>query len=235
MKPWDDPRIQNGLRVQLANRRARIEAGEMPLGWKIGFGAPHAMEKLKISGPLIGFLMQKALLPSPAVASLKGWQKPVAEPEIAVYFGQNLPPGSNRDDAGKAIVALGPAIELADIDGPDNDVERILSGDIFQRHVVLGPGDPSRAGIRLDHLTGHVTRSGRTVDVPSNLETNIGDITDLVRYVADFLGAFGEAVRPGDVLITGSVTPPLLLDHDESDVHFALDPIGGVSVRFTHL
>lgn len=234
MHAWEDPRVQRGVRAQLADRRGRMDAGELPLGWKIGFGAPAAMQKLKTSGPLIGFLMQKALLPSEAVASLKGWSKPVAEPEIAIYFGAALPAGSSRDDARKAVSALGPAIELADLDGPADDVEEILSRDIFQRHVVLGPRDPSRAGIRLDDLVARVTRSGRGVDAPTDLEANIGEITGLVRYVADFLGAFGETLRPGDVLITGSVTPPLLLQHGESDVSFTLDPVGSVSVRFAH-
>jgi 2-keto-4-pentenoate hydratase len=234
MSAWEDPRVQRGLRAQLANRRARMDAGAVPIGWKIGFGAPAAMDRLKISGPLIGFLLQDALLPSGTVASLKGWCKPVAEPEIAVYFGTTLLAGASHDDARKAVAALGPAIELADIDGPSDDVEGILSRDIFQRHVVLGPRDSSRAGILLDNLVGRVTRSGRSVEAPSHLEANIGEIAGLVRYVADILGAFGEALRPGDLLITGSVTPPLFLEHDESDVSFTLDPIGSVSVRFAH-
>jgi 2-keto-4-pentenoate hydratase len=234
MSAWEDPRVQKGLLAQLANRRARMDAGGVPIGWKIGFGAPAAMEKLKISGPLIGFLMQEALVPSGAVTSLKGWCKPVAEPEIAVYFGATLPAGASHDDARKAVAALGPAIELADLDHPTDDVEGILTRDIFQRHVVLGPRDPSRAGIRLDNLVGRVTRSGRNVEAPSDLETNIGKITDLVRYVANVLGAFGEALRPGDLLITGSVTPPLFLEHDERDVSFTLDPVGSASVCFAH-
>jgi 2-keto-4-pentenoate hydratase len=234
MSTWDDPRVRRGLRTQLANRRARMDAGEVPIGWKLGFGTRAAMEKLKISGPLIGFLMQEALLLSGTTVSLRGWCKPVAEPEIAVYFGATLGAGASHDEARKAVAALGPAIELADIDGPADDVEGILSRDIFQRHVVLGPRDPSRAGIRLDNLVGRVTRSGSSVETPSNLEANIGEIIGLVRYLADILSAFGEALRPGDLLITGSVTPPLFLVHDESDVSFALDPVGSVSVRFVH-
>jgi 2-keto-4-pentenoate hydratase len=234
MSAWEDPRVQRGLRTQLANRRARVDAGEKPIGWKIGFGAPAAMEKLKISGPLIGFLMQEALLPSGAVVSLKGWTKPVAEPEIAIYFGAALPAGASPDDARNAVTALGPAIELADLDGPANDVEEILSRDIFQRHVVLGPRDPSRNGVRLDNLVGRVTRSGRSVEVPTDLEANIGEITGLVRYAADILRAFGETLRPGDLLITGSITPPLFLQPGENEMSFTLDPVGSVSVRFAH-
>jgi hypothetical protein len=31
--PWDDPRIARGVAAQLAERRARIAAGDGPLGW----------------------------------------------------------------------------------------------------------------------------------------------------------------------------------------------------------
>jgi hypothetical protein len=33
VKPWEDPRIARGMPLQLAKRRARIAAGERPLGW----------------------------------------------------------------------------------------------------------------------------------------------------------------------------------------------------------
>src|SRR5262245_26751808 len=93
---WDDPRIQRGMTEQLAKRRARIAAGEARLGWKVGFGAPAMMEKFKITAPLVGFLMQRALIPSEGSASLAGWVKPVAEPEIAVHIGRDLPGGADR-------------------------------------------------------------------------------------------------------------------------------------------
>ena len=60
MKAWEDPRIARGMKLQLAKRRERIAAGEKPLGWKMGFGAPAAMAKLNISAPLIGYLMARA-------------------------------------------------------------------------------------------------------------------------------------------------------------------------------
>ena len=46
---WDDPRIARGMRAQLARRRERIAAGEAPLGWKVGFGAPAAMKNARAS------------------------------------------------------------------------------------------------------------------------------------------------------------------------------------------
>ena len=54
-----NPLIAKGMTAQLAKRRARIAAGEKPLGWKVGMGAPASMQKLGLQAPLVGFLMQR--------------------------------------------------------------------------------------------------------------------------------------------------------------------------------
>src|SRR5215510_11994980 len=182
---WDDPRIQRGMTEQLAKRRARIAAGEQPLGWKVGFGAPAMMEKFKISAPLVGFLMQRALIPSGGSASLAGWVKPVAEPEIAVYIGRDLPGRGDRAAAAAAIAALGPAIELADADLPFEDPEAILKGNIFQRHVILGEKDASRAGGSTAGLTAVVFRRDAESARTGDPEALTGKLVDIVRHVAD--------------------------------------------------
>jgi 2-keto-4-pentenoate hydratase len=230
---WDDPRIQRGMTEQLAKRRARIAAGEAPLGWKLGFGAPSMMEKLRITAPLVGFLMQRALIPSGGSASLAGWVKPVAEPEIAVHIGRDLPGGGDRAAAAAAIAALGPAIELADADLPFEDPEAILEGNIFQRHVVLGERDASRAGGSTAGLTARVFRRDREVAQTNDPEAATGKLVDIVRHVANLLAAFGEKLSAGDVIIAGSVVPPLFVEADETAVAHVLDPIGRVSVAFT--
>jgi 2-keto-4-pentenoate hydratase len=76
----DDARVRKGLETQLAARRQRIAAGEKPLGWKMGFGAPAALTLMKLPMPLIGYLMAGAQLPSGATVDVKGYLKPVAEP-----------------------------------------------------------------------------------------------------------------------------------------------------------
>jgi 2-keto-4-pentenoate hydratase len=228
---WDDPRIQRGMTEQLAGRRARIAAGERPLGWKVGFGAPAMMEKFRITAPLVGFLMQRALIPSGGTASLKGWVKPVAEPEIAVRMRSDLPGGGDRAAAAAAIAALGPAIELADADLPFEDPEAILKGNIFQRHVILG--EASRASGGTAGLTARVFRRDTQVAQTSDPEAATGRIVDIVRHVADLLAAFGERLSAGDIIICGSVVPPLLIEADEVALSYTLEPIGSVSIAFT--
>lgn len=230
---WDDPRIQRGMREQLGARRRRMAAGEAPLGWKVGFGTPGAMEKLGITAPLVGYLMKSGLIASGGSASLKGWVKPVAEPEIAVHIGRTLPGGGDRVAAAAAIAALGPAVELADADLPFEDPEAILKHNIFQRHVTLGEADSSRAGGNTKGLTALVYRRDAEVARTSDAEAATGKIVDIVRHVADLLGAFGETLSAGEIIIAGSVVPPLLVEADELGVAYTLDPIGRISVAFT--
>ena len=229
----NDPRIANGMRAQFALRRQRLDAGAKQIGWKVGMGAPAAQERNRLTAPVVGFLLDRAQLASGLTVSLKDWTKPAAEAEIAAYISRDIPAGADRDTVRAAIGALGPAIELADVDSAMDDVERALAGDIWQRHVILGPKDASRAGAKLDGLSGRVTRSGKDVPVPANLETNIGEIIGIMRHVADVTAALGDGLRAGQFIICGSLTAPMFLAPNETGIDFALDPIGAVSVRFS--
>ena len=229
----NDPRIANGMRAQMALRQKLLDGGAKQVGWKVGLGAPAMQVKCKLTAPVVGFLLDRAELASGATVSLAGWRKPVAEAEIAAIIRRDLPAGADRKEVRRAIGALAPAIELADVDGPMDDVEAALAGDIFQRHVILGPRDSTRNGARLDGLTGRVTRSGQDVPVPADLEINIGEVVNIVRHVADVAGAVGGGLRAGQFIICGSLTAPMFLEPGERGVDFELAPIGEVSVRFS--
>ena len=57
-------------------------------------------------------------------------------------------------------------------------------------------------------------------------------MVDIVRHVADVLAAFGERLRAGEFIITGSVVPPISSSRTRTASHYALDPVASVSVRF---
>jgi 2-keto-4-pentenoate hydratase len=228
-----DPRIAKGMRAQMELLKRQLDGGAKQIGWKVGLGAPAMQTKCGLTAPIVGFLLDRAELASGATISLAGWQKPAAEAEIAAYIGRDLPAGAGREEVRRAVAALGPAIELADVDGPMDDVQAVLAGGIFQRHVILGPRDAMRSGARLDGLKGRVSQSGRDVPVPADLETNIGEVVNIVRHVADIAAAVGGGLRAGQFIICGSLTVPMLLEPSESGIDFELAPIGGVSVRFS--
>ncbi len=227
-----DPRVARGMQTQLDLRRRRIAEGAQPIGWKVGFGAPAAMAKLGITAPLVGFLLDRGVVASGASVSLARWRKAVAEPEIAVEMATDLPAGATEAAAAGAIGALGPAIELADLDSSPDDLAAILAGNIFHRHVVFGPRDHARAGGGIENLRGRVLRNGARYADTADLEANTGKLVGIVRHVADLLADCGERLAAGDVIIAGSVVAPIFLAANDHAVEFALDPIGSVAVRF---
>jgi 2-keto-4-pentenoate hydratase len=231
---WEDPRISRGMAEQLRRRRELLSAGDKPLGWKLAFGGPAAMERLHINAPLVGFLLQSALLPSGSTVSLSNWKKPAAEPEIAVHLGKDLPANADRPAAIAAIAALGPAIELADVDHPSEDVEGTLARNIYQRHIILGSNDTTRAGGVLDGFTCRVFRNGAEIACasdPQTLQALTGEMIDIVRHTANLLAAFGETLRAGQIIIAGSIIPPIWVAGGE-EIVFQLAPIDTISIRF---
>jgi 2-keto-4-pentenoate hydratase len=233
MKLWEDPRVAKGMTAQLAERRQRLATGEKPLGWKMGFGAPGAMKLLQTAGPLSGYLLQSALLSSGATVDVKGWTQPVAEPEIGVRLGADLAPGADAAAARAAIASLTPAIELADLDlaGSPDAVEPILARNIFQRRVLLSAA--SRNGSDTAGLVSRVFRRGKLAAETAEPEALTGKLADLLVHLADMLGAFGERLRAGDLVICGSTVPPPLIEADEVEFRHVIEPIGNVAVRFT--
>jgi 2-keto-4-pentenoate hydratase len=222
-----DPRVERGMDALLALRGERLAAGDEPLGWKLGFGTPAAMETLGIDAPLVGFLLRSAEVESDGAISLAGMTNPRLEPEVAVHMGADLPAGADDATAAAAIGAIGPAFELADIHPPPEDVERVLAADIFQRHVVLGP---AVQGATLRDASARIVQGDDVHDV-DDPEAPSGPLTAVVRHVADLLDGCGERLRAGEVVIAGALIPPLAVKPGDR-VEYELRPLGAVTSRF---
>ena len=128
-----------------------------------------------------------------------------------------------------AIGALGPAIEIADVNFPPQDVDAILAGNIYNRYVILGKSDPSGAGSNLDGLVGRVYRNGQEIASVTDLQALTGNYVDIVGHVANLLSSLGQMLRAGEVIITGSIVPPLWIESME-EVQYELDPIDALRV-----
>jgi len=228
---WEDPRIKSGMQQQLRCRRELLAAGKKPLGWKLAFGGPAALERLRINAPLVGFLIADAVVASGSTISFAGWKKPAAEPELAVYLGKDLAPGADRQTIMSAIAGLGAAIEVADVDHPSDDVEGTLARNIYQRHVILGPCEAAHAGGNLSGLNARVLRNRAEIANTSDLEALTGELVTIVGHVANLLAHFGETLRASQIIIAGSITPPIWVEPGET-IGFHLDPLQPIFINF---
>ncbi len=215
-----DARVEAGMRAQLARRGELLASGRRHLGWKLGFGSPAAMQRLGTTAPLVGFMTDGSLLPSGATCSIAGWKRAMLEPEIAAHIGD-----------GGVIAALGVAIEIADLDPDVQDVESVLAGDIFHRHVLLGPPDSTRSGGSVEGIAARVLRDGVEMASTSEPESLTGRISDNLASAATTLESLGLGLRPGDVVILGSMVPPIPVEPGQS-IRVEVDPLGALEVRF---
>ena len=230
MTTYYDSRVLRGMEKMLEARQKRLDAGEKPIGWKVGFGAPASLKSLELEMPLVGFLTDAVLQRTDSTLSLASWTKPAAEPEVAVYLKEDLSVEVDKQTAQEAISAIGPAIEIADVNFPPKDVEEILAGNIYNRYVILGKSDTSRTGCDLDGLVGKVYRNGQEMTTVTDLQALTGNFVDIVQHVANLLLSMGQMLRAGEVIITGSIVPPLWIESTE-EVRYELGSIDTLRVK----
>jgi 2-keto-4-pentenoate hydratase len=208
--------IERGTAALLTRRRLILGKGGEPVGWKVGFNAPEFQEKLGIDGPLAGFLTSNGLLQDEAEWSLGNEGEVVVESEVAVEIG----------DDGRSVVALMPALELADPPDLSQDVETILAGNIFHRAVAFGPRVETDAPGAARILVNGEEQHARSADYTgANLER-------MVEAVAGRLAAADEQLRSGERIITGVLAPPHKAEPGDV-VRLELEAVGGVELRFT--
>jgi 2-keto-4-pentenoate hydratase len=200
----------------LVRRRETLARQAQPVGWKVGFNAPEIQQKLGIDAPLAGFLTTNGLLEDGAEWSLGDAGEVIVESEVGVELG---------DDA-RSIVALLPALELADPPDLSQDVDTILAGNIFHRAVAFGPrveADAPGAGRIL--VNGQVQHEIDAERAGANLEA-------MVEAVAARLEAADEQLSPGERIITGVLAPPHKAEAGDV-VRLELEALGAVELRFT--
>jgi 2-keto-4-pentenoate hydratase len=206
------------MQTQLAGARRTLDRDERPLGWKLGFGTGPAMQKLGIDAPLVGYLPTANRLESGAVVDISNWGNPKLEPEIVARAGEK-----------GEITAIGAAIELVDLDTSVGDPEEILGVNIFQRHVLLGP---VVEGAGAAGVSARIAHNGDEAAATDDATEATGDPVALVLHVANTVGAAGETLRAGEVVICGSVVPALSVAAGD-EVEVQLEPLGRLWVKFS--
>ncbi|MDX6698482.1 MAG: hypothetical protein QOE65_1879 [Solirubrobacteraceae bacterium] len=203
--------VAAGMRELLARRQAELGAGGAePVGWKVGFNLPAVWPALGIDAPVAGYLTSATVVEAGGQVAVGGWAAPTLEPEIAITVGD-----------GDTVAALAPAIEVVDVDLPFEDVEAILTRNIFHRAVAFGaPGE-------LDGFSCRVVQNGEEVRAASETE----DPAETVARVSAFLAEHGARLRPGERIIAGTLTPPLPVTAGD-EVEVDLGALGQVSLRF---
>jgi 2-keto-4-pentenoate hydratase len=191
----------------MAAQDALRELAGPSYGWKLAATSTAGQRHIGVDGPQPGPLFTRFRHePGDTVPSADMHMR-VAEAEFAFRMGDDVGPG---DDPLAAVAALHLAIEL-----PDSRFDRFevvgaaqLAADAAcAGRYVLGPEvsgwrelDLSTAGTSL-WINGAQAATGSGAAV-------LGDPRTVLAWIADALPRFGHRLRAGDVVTTGTTTPP---------------------------
>lgn len=219
-------RLQDRLRETLLAR------GERLAGWKAAFTTRAAQEANELPEPGCAFLLASGVLASRAEVPFARFSAPAVEAEIAFVMRQELAgPGVTAARAATAVEGALAALEVVDFrySGKTTGTDLIAEG-IYASAIVLGGALTPITGLDLA-LEGLVYEHGGTIAATATAAEVMGNPLNALAWVANHLGARGLGLRPGDVVMTGSVSK-LLRPKAGDTVRAAYTRLGSVSVRF---
>ena len=190
-------------------------SGQRTVGWKIAATSSAGQQHIRVDGPLAGCLLSARAVEAGARVSLAGNNMKVAEAEFAFRMGQPLPKRALAYSVAEvlaAVASLHPAIEVPD--SRFEDFTRVGAAQLIADVAcacwfLIGPA--ARADWRARDLVQHgVTayRNGALAGQGSGANV-LGDPRAALAWIANELCTYGEGLRAGDVVITGTCLTPV--------------------------
>ena len=221
--------IDEAYRIQLGLLARRRGEGARRVGWKVGLTARATQEQFGIYEPAFGCLLAEGLLRSGHVFRREDLIKPGFENELCVVLDRDLPAGATREDVAAAVGRVHPALEIIETRGTlRGNLALGITDNAQQKAFVLGLAVDRQALPELSAVTARVRVNG--IEVGSGRgDAVLGHPYNSVAWLASKLAQFGERVRAGDYVMTGSFTRQFPLERGDR-VETAFDGIGAVAV-----
>ncbi len=229
---FDRLSLDDAYRIQLALIARRRGAGARRIGWKVGLTSQAIQQQFKVHEPVFGCLLAEGRLTSGHVFSRDALIEPGFENELCIVMGSDLEPGASREDVAAAVRSVHPAFEIIETRGDlTRQLALALADNAQQKGFVLGPAVERASLPALDTVTVSV-RINDTEVAAADGSAVLGHPYNSVAWLAAKLAQFGEKVRAGDYIMSGSFTRQFpLAQGDRIEATFA--GIGQVSASVT--
>ena len=215
---------------------ARAMGADPPAGFKVGATARTMQDYLGLPGPLAGFMPEAGLHGSSSTLAYAGFVAPGAECEIAVHLGSDLPSGPcTAAQAAEAVDGVMAAIELVEMRYPDLaafGAPLLVADQVFHAAAVLGNPEANWRALDLNALPGRILVDGEERGRGLGRDLLGGPLRVLAWLAASEEAAAFGGLRAGQVIMLGSVTPPIWLD-GPCRVEVLFPPLDPVAVTLT--
>ncbi|MEK7436714.1 MAG: fumarylacetoacetate hydrolase family protein [Pseudomonadota bacterium] len=197
-------------------------SGQNVVGWKIAATSVAGQQHIQVDGPIAGCLLAARAREGGARIALAGNNMKVAEAEFAFRMGGDLPKRGTSygvDEVLAAVASLHPAIEVPDSRYEDYTrvgAPQLIADMACACWFMIGPA--TRADWRALDLAQHgvaAYRNGALVAQGSGANV-LGDPKMALAWIANELSTYGDGLRAGEVVITGTCVTPLPVSAGDS-------------------
>jgi 2-keto-4-pentenoate hydratase len=205
-----------------------------PAGYKIGLTSPVMQKMCGITTPVAGVILGRRVHATATRLPLANYVNPGIEFEIAVRLASEFSPDAapfSYDAIAQAIDGVCPAFEIIDDRGADYsrlDVRALIADNAWNAGIVLGEfrSDwPDLGAVRgIVECNDVVVAEGTGHDV-------LGHPLNPVVWLANHLAARNLSLRPGDIVLTGSLARTRFVSPGEH-YRLTIEQVGCVEVTF---
>jgi len=230
---FDGLTIDDAYDIQQRQIDARVAAGAVVKGYKVGLTSQAMQDMLGVHEPDFGHLLSDMFLPEGTPIKVSDYLQPRIEPEIAFVMGAELAgPGVTPGAAAKAVDHVVASLELIDSRVADWRITLVdtIADNASSAGVILGSKPVRLADVDLASI------NCRFIVNSTIFQTGVGAAVmgsplDALVWLANTLGARGVAFKPGDVIMPGSLTAA----HDVvagTNIEAAFSDLGSVFAAF---
>lgn len=225
---WDD-----AYAIQAEILARKLARGERLAGLKCGLTSHAKMKQMGVDMPVFGFVMDSYSVPEGGEVKISTLIHPKVEPEICFVTKRSLSgPGCHIGSVLAATDFVLPGIEVIDSRYRDFkfDLKSVIADNTSAaRFVVGGQAQPvDRVDLRTMGVV--LEKNGQTVSLGAGAAV-LGHPAAAVAMLANHLGARGQAIPAGTMIMSGGVTEAVAVQAGDH-VCLRVQGLGQVAMRF---
>lgn len=225
---WDDAyAVQDTLRARQLARGAQL------VGYKAGLTSFAKMRQMGVESPVFGYLLDVHAVSDGGTCSFDELIHPKVEPEIVFVLGRELKgPGCHVGAVLAATDFVMPGIEVIDSRYRDFkfDLKSVVADNTSAARFVVGGQPLGVEGVDLRTLGVVLEKNGEPVAFGAGAAV-LGHPASAIAMLANHLGARGESIPAGSVILSGGITAAVAVEKGDA-VTLRVQNMGSTSLIF---
>lgn len=208
--------LNDAYAIQAAQMARKLALGRQIIGWKIGLTSKVMQDALGIDTPDSGVLYDDMLFENGARVPAGRFIQPRVEAEIAFVMKGPLEGDVTREDVLAATEAVVPSLEILDTrilradpaTGQPRKIFDTVADNAANAGIVLGQ-ERNAPGAHDLRWTGAILHKNDEVVATGLGAAVLNDPVMGIVWLARRMGQYGQGIRAGQVILSGSFVAPL--------------------------